>query len=86
MEFLNEIVQSRRQDNFFLDKEENQCFIVDRLDIAVPRDARIAEKEKEKTENYQDLKRQISTLWTTKAYVVLVVVGALVMIPKNLNN
>ena len=50
--FLNEIVQSRRQDNVFLDKEENQCFIVDRLDIAVPRDARIAEKEKEKTENY----------------------------------
>ena len=40
-------IQSRRSDIVFLCKEENQCFIVD---IAVPGDARIAEKEKEKIE------------------------------------
>ena len=40
-------IQSRRSDIVFLTKEENQCFIVD---IAVPGDARIAEKEKEKIE------------------------------------
>ena len=40
-------IQSRRSDIVFLSKEENQCFIVD---IAVPGDARIAEKEKEKIE------------------------------------
>ena len=34
-------------DIVFLSKEENKCFIVD---IAVPEDARIAEKEKEKIE------------------------------------
>ena len=38
-------IQSRKPDIVFLDEEENQCFIVD---IAVPVDARIAEKEKEK--------------------------------------
>ena len=40
-------IQSRRSDIGFLSKEGNQCFIVD---IAVPGDARIAEKEKEKIE------------------------------------
>ena len=40
-------IQSRRSDIGFLSKEENQCFIVD---IAVPGDACIAEKEKEKIE------------------------------------
>ena len=40
-------IQSRRSDIVFLCNEENQCFIVD---IAVPGDARIAEKEKEKIE------------------------------------
>ena len=40
-------IQSRRSDIVFLSKEENQCFIVD---IAVPGDPRIAEKEKEKIE------------------------------------
>ena len=38
-------IQSRKPDIVFLDEEENQYFIVD---IAVPVDARIAEKEKEK--------------------------------------
>ena len=59
-------IQNRTQDNFFLDKEEIQGFIVD---IAVPG-------------NYQDLKREITRLWNTKAYVVPVVVGALGMIPE----
>lgn len=40
-------IKSRRSDIVFLGKEENQCFIVD---ISVPGDARIAEKEKEKIE------------------------------------
>ena len=44
----------------------------------------IAEKEKEKIKKYQDLKREITRLWKTKAYVVPVVVGALGMILKNL--
>ena len=38
-------IQSRRPDIVFLDKEGNQCFIVD---IAVPGDACIVEKEKKK--------------------------------------
>ena len=48
-------------------------------------DARIAEKEKEKMEKYQDLKRAITRLWNTEIYVVPVVVGALGMFQKNFN-
>ena len=55
-------MQSRRPDIVFINKEENQCYIVD---IAVPRDTCIAEKGKEKMEKYQDLKREITRLWNT---------------------
>ena len=72
-------MQSRTPDILFLYKEENRCFIVD---IALPGDTRIAEKEKEKIEKYKDLKTKITRLWNTKAYVVPVVVGAVGMIPK----
>ena len=74
-------IQIRRPVIVFLDKEENQCLIVD---IAVPGDARIAGKDKEKIAKYQDLKREITRLWNIKVYVVPVVVGALGIIPKNL--
>ena len=72
-------MQIRTADILFLYKEENQCFIVD---IALPGDTRMAEKEKEKIEKYQDLKTKITRLWNTKAYVVPVVVGAVGMISK----
>ena len=33
------------------------------IDIAVPADASVMEKEKEKLEKYQDLRREIARLW-----------------------
>ena len=46
------------------------------IDIAVPGDAGIVEKEKEKVEKYQDLHREVARLWNVKAKVVPIVVGA----------
>ena len=48
------------------------------IDIVVPGDTWIKQKEQEKIEKYQDLKREIARLWhLRKVSVIPVVVGAL---------
>ena len=48
------------------------------IDIAVPADVRIEEKEKEKKEKYKDLKREIRRLWKLRnVEIVPVVIRAL---------
>ena len=42
-------------------KSEKECLIID---IALPGDTRIKQKEQEKVEKYQDLKREITRLWS----------------------
>ena len=51
-----------------VDRYRKTCNIID---IAVPGDAGIVEKEKEKVEKYQDLRREVVRLWDVKAKVVL---------------
>ena len=52
-------------------------------DIAIPADVNVGEKEKEKVEKYQDLKREIGRLLKLKCVeVVPVVIGALESITK----
>ena len=56
------------------------------IDVAVPADCRANAKKSEKIEKYQDLKREITTMWAMrKVEVIPVVVGALGAIPKGLN-
>ena len=57
-----------------------RCVIFN-IDIAVPGDSRVASKENEKVQKYQDLTRELRKLWQVK---VKVVVGALGTIPKAL--
>ena len=57
-----------------MDKEMDHTWIIN---IAVPGDSRIEEKEREKVEKYQDLAREIRRLWKTSANVIPIVVGAL---------
>ena len=57
-----------------VDRDIKTCNIID---IAVPGDAGIFEKEKQKVEKYQDLCREVAQLWNVKAKVVPIVVGAL---------
>ena len=69
------IIEARRPDIVVIDKSEKTCIIID---IAVPGDKRIEEKEREKIEKYQELKREIGRLWSLKkVQVIPVVVGAL---------
>ena len=54
------------------------------VDIAVPGDCNVAQKEKEKREKYQDLARKIENLWKTRTKVVPVVAGALGSVSKQI--
>ena len=47
------------------------------IDIAVPNDSNIANKEKEKIEKYQLLREELERCWQVRATVIPVVVGAL---------
>ena len=70
------VTEARRPDLFVVDKERS-CKIID---FTVPGD-RIEEKEKDKTEKYQDLQK-LQKIWNVKVKIILLVVGSLGGIPK----
>jgi len=57
------VIQARRPDLIVVDKKIKSCHIID---IAIPADCRVHEKEKEKIDKYQELKREIKRLWSLK--------------------
>ena len=62
-----------------VDKKEKSCKIID---FAVPGDSRIEEKEKDKTEKYQELGSELQMIWNVKVKIIPLVVGSLGAIPK----
>ena len=72
-------IHHRRPDIVIQKKKAKETIIVD---IAVPGDSNILQKETEKCEKYQDLAREIQRIWKSK--VVSVVVGALGSVSKKL--
>ena len=74
------VIEARRPDLILVDKKAELCVIID---VAIPGDCRIHEKETEKIEKYQNSKRELKRLWSLKKVeVVPVVVGALGCISK----
>ena len=70
-----DVMEARRPDIILIDKKEWKAIIID---IAVPADVRVGGKERENMKKYQDLKRDIGSLWKLKMVeVVPVVKGAL---------
>ena len=66
-----------------VDKKEKSCKIID---FAVLGDSRIEEKEKDKIEKYQDLRRKLQKIWNVKVKIIPLVVGCLGAIPKQFGN
>ena len=66
-----------------IDKRDKSCQIID---VAIPEDNGVREKEDEKVEKYQDLAREVRKMWGVKTKVIPVVVGALGSIPLRLND
>ena len=68
-------VKARKPDIVVVNKNERSRAIID---IAIPGDIRVSEKEKEKIEIYQELKREIKKMWNFRSIKVIpVVVGAI---------
>ena len=69
------LIEARRPELIVIGKKEQKGIIIA---IAVPADVGVEEKEKEKVEKYQDLKREIRRLWKLRnVEIVPVVIGAL---------
>ena len=69
------IIDARRPDIVFIHKKEREVFIID---VAIPGDDRLKDKELEKFDKYQQLKDEIAKVWRMrKVIVVPVVIGAL---------
>ena len=80
----DDVIEARRPDLFLVDKKTKSCVIID---VAIPGDCRICEKEIEKIKKYQDLKRELKGFWSLKKVeVVPVVVGALECISKGFSD
>ena len=66
-----------------INKRDKSCQIID---VAFPEDGRVSENEDKKVEKYQDLAREVRTMWDVRTEVILVIVGALGSLPMNLEN
>ena len=62
------VIEARRPDIVVVNKQERKCTIID---IAVPADKRTGQKENEKVEKYQDLKREIARTWNMRTVKVV---------------
>ena len=69
------LIQARRPDIFVVDKKKKEVKLID---IAIPGDSRLKDKEQEKNEKYEQLKEEIARLWNMKKVTgIPVVIGAL---------
>ena len=77
------VIEARRPDLVVVDKKERSCKIID---FVVPGDSRVEEKEKGKTEIYQDSGRELQKMWNVKVKIIPLVAGAVGALPKQFAN
>ena len=74
------MIEHKRPDTVFV--EDNKAALL--IDIAVPGDIRVEEKEQEKVDKYRNLAWKLKRLWKVNTDIIPIVVGALRTIPKSL--
>ena len=58
-----------------MDKQKKEALLID---VAVPKDRSVSDRELDKIEKYQELRREITRIWELKkATVIPIVIGAL---------
>ena len=70
------VIEARRPDLVAVDKKRRTCKIIN---FAVSGDSRIKEKDKQKIEKYQDLRRELKKIWNVTVKIIPLVVGSLVL-------
>ena len=69
------MIEARRPDTVVVDKVKKETMIID---VAIPGDTRICDKERQNIEKYSLLKNKIARSWQMKNIVVIpIAVGAL---------
>ena len=77
-------IRANRPDIVVKDKKNMRCTLID---VSIPADKNIAIKEHEKITKYKDLEIEMKRMWNMKeTQTVPVVVGALGVVSKELNN
>ena len=80
----DEIMKHSRPDLVVLKKESRHRKIID---VSCPFDTRVVEKEKEKVNEYQDLKWELNRICScSEVMVIPIVIGALGTVSKNYNH
>ena len=68
-------IEACKPDLVLLDKRKKEALLID---VAVPKDRIVSDREVEKIEKYQDLRREITRIWELrKVTVIPIVIGAL---------
>ena len=66
------MIEAWRPDLVVLDKKERSCKIIG---FVVPGDSRIEERENDKIEKHQNLRRELQKLWNVKVKIIPLIVG-----------
>ena len=80
--YTDRAIHHRRPDIVLIDKVDNKVKIID---IAVPWDANIESKYREKVDHYKDLAIELSRLWQKQVTIIPVIVGSLGCVKSNLD-
>ena len=73
------VIEAQRLDLVVVNKKRKTRKIIN---FVVPRDSRIDEKEKEKIEKYQGLRRELHKIWNVMLKIIPLVAGSLGAIHK----
>ena len=76
-------IQANRPDIVIKDHKSKTCLLID---MTIPTDRNISVKEFDKLSKYKDLQIEIERMWHLKTTIVPVVVGALGMVKKGIQN
>jgi hypothetical protein len=77
------VVVANRPDIMVNKKKERTCLLID---VAIPSDKNVKQKEAEKTLKYKNLSIEIQRMWNMKCFVMTVIIGATGIVSKSLQN
>jgi hypothetical protein len=73
-------IPNNKQDFVIRDYEKGTCMLID---VAIPGDRNVIQKETEKILKYKDLRTEIQRMWNVKTRVIPVIIGATRTISKS---